>query len=31
MFTYRLCTKDDQKCWIAMNREFMAEEIQDDG
>ena len=31
MFTYRLCNKNDQACWIAMNREFMAEEIQDDG
>ena len=29
MFTYRLCNKNDQKCWIAMNREFMEEEIQD--
>ena len=30
MFTYRLCDKADKECWIAMNREFMAEEIQDD-
>ena len=30
MFTYRLCDKSDKECWIAMNREFMAEEIQDD-
>lgn len=30
MFTYRLCDKTDKACWIAMNREFMAEEIQDD-
>jgi len=30
MFTYRLCSKNDIDCWIAMNREFMAEEIQDD-
>lgn len=30
MFTYRLCDMNDEKCWIAMNREFMAEEIQDD-
>ncbi len=31
MFTYRLCNENDKGCWIAMNREFMAEEIQDDG
>ena len=31
MFTYRLCNENDKDCWIAMNREFMAEEIQDDG
>jgi len=31
MFTYRLCNKNDKDCWITMNREFMAEEIQDDG
>ena len=30
MFAYRLCDIDDKDCWIAMNREFMAEEIQDD-
>ena len=30
MFDYRLCDIDDKDCWIAMNREFMAEEIQDD-
>lgn len=30
MFTYRLCDINDKKYWIAMNREFMAEEIQDD-
>ena len=30
MFTYRLCHEADKECWIAMNREFMAEEIQDD-
>lgn len=30
MFTYRLCNENDKDCWIAMNREFMAEEIQDD-
>lgn len=30
MFTYRLCDINDQENWIAMNREFMAEEIQDD-
>lgn len=31
MFAYRLCDMNDKDCWIAMNREFMAEEIQDDG
>lgn len=31
MFSYRLCDINDKDCWIAMNREFMAEEIQDDG
>lgn len=31
MFTYRLCNKNDLSCWTAMNRAFMAEEIQDDG
>lgn len=31
MFTYRLCNKQDLTCWTAMNRAFMAEEIQDDG
>ena len=31
MFTYRLCNKNDLECWTAMNRAFMAEEIQDDG
>ncbi len=31
MFTYCLCDMNDKDCWIAMNREFMAEEIQDDG
>ena len=31
MFTYRLCNKSDLECWTAMNRAFMAEEIQDDG
>ena len=31
MFTYRLCDINDKDCWIAMNREFMAEEIQDEG
>lgn len=30
MFTYRECDKTDKKIWVAMNREFMAEEIQDD-
>ena len=30
MFDYRLCDIDDKDCWIDMNREFMAEEIQDD-
>ena len=30
MFCYRLCNINDKECWIAMNREFMAEEIQDD-
>lgn len=30
MFAYRLCDINDKDCWIAMNREFMAEEIQDD-
>ena len=30
MFTYRLCNIKDREIWIAMNREFMAEEIQDD-
>ena len=30
MFSYRLCDINDKDCWIAMNREFMAEEIQDD-
>lgn len=30
MFTYRLCNESDKEYWIAMNREFMAEEIQDD-
>lgn len=30
MFTYRLCDMNDSAIWIAMNREFMAEEIQDD-
>lgn len=30
MFTYRLCDINDQENWIVMNREFMAEEIQDD-
>ena len=30
MVAYRLCDKNDKDCWIAMNREFMAEEIQDD-
>ena len=29
MFRYRLCGKQDEKCWISMNREFMSEEIQD--
>lgn len=29
MFTYRLCNINDKECWISMNREFMAEEIQD--
>ncbi len=29
MFTYRLCDTNDKNCWIVMNREFMAEEIQD--
>ena len=31
MFCYRLCDINDKVCWIDMNREFMAEEIQDDG
>jgi len=31
MVAYRLCNINDKDCWIAMNREFMAEEIQDDG
>ena len=31
MFIYRLCDIQDKDCWIAMNRAFMAEEIQDDG
>ena len=30
MFTYRLCNESDKEYWIAMNREFMAEEIEDD-
>lgn len=30
MFCYRLCDINDKVCWIDMNREFMAEEIQDD-
>ena len=30
MFNYRLCTMNDVDVWIAMNREFMVEEIQDD-
>ena len=30
MFDYRLCDIDDKDYWIVMNREFMAEEIQDD-
>lgn len=30
MFSYRLCNKYDEECWISMNRDFMAEEIQDD-
>ena len=30
MVAYRLCDINDKDCWIAMNREFMAEEIQDD-
>ena len=31
MVAYRLCNINDKDCWIAMNREFMVEEIQDDG
>ena len=30
MVAYLLCDINDKDCWIAMNREFMAEEIQDD-
>ena len=29
MLNYRLCNINDKECWISMNREFMAEEIQD--
>lgn len=31
MFTYRLCSENDREIWIKMNREFMAEEIQNEG
>ena len=30
MLKHRLCDMNDRAVWIAMNREFMAEEIQDD-
>ena len=30
MFCCRLCNMNDKECWIAMNREFMEEEIKDD-
>ena len=29
MFTYRLAAEADREIWIKLNREFMAEEIQD--
>ena len=29
MFTYRLAVESDREIWIKLNREFMAEEIQD--
>ena len=29
MFTYRLAAESDREIWIKLNREFMAEEIQD--
>lgn len=29
MFNYRLATESDREVWIKLNREFMAEEIQD--
>lgn len=31
MFAYRLCNEMDKQCWVALNREFMDEEIQDAG
>lgn len=30
MFTYRLCKQNDRERWVAFNKAFMAEEIQDD-
>lgn len=31
MFTWRLCKEEDYKIWTQLNKDFMDEEIQDDG
>lgn len=31
MFTWRLCKAEDYKIWTQLNKDFMDEEIQDDG